>query len=146
MADFLKRGKTDIAGLQKKHCEGMIRFPFTSKRKRMSTIINNATGNGGYDRRLLIKGASEIVKGACTHYLDDKCQKQPITDEIDRLLDDQIEKYAEQALRTIAIAYKDLEPGQNGVKHDEPVDEDIKDVEKEGLILVGILGIMDVIR
>ena len=124
----------------------MIRFPFTSKRKRMSTIINNATGNGGYDRRLLIKGASEMVKVCCTNYLDENNQKQPMTDEISRKLDDIINTYAELALRTIVIAYKDLEPNQDGAKHDNPQDEDVKDVEKSGLTLVGILGIMDVIR
>lgn len=48
-----------------------IRFPFSSKRKRMSTVIEEATGEGGYDKRLLIKGASEIVKKCCTHYLDE---------------------------------------------------------------------------
>jgi hypothetical protein len=37
----------------------------------MSTIISNATGNGGYDKRLLVKGASEMVKNCCSHYLDE---------------------------------------------------------------------------
>lgn len=41
--------------------DDFIRFEFSSKRKRMSTVISNATGNGGYDKRLLCKGASEYV-------------------------------------------------------------------------------------
>ena len=42
MTDLLGRASTDIEALQKKHNSEMIRFPFTSKRKRMSTIIGNA--------------------------------------------------------------------------------------------------------
>ena len=33
------------------------------------------------------------------------------------------------ALRTIALAYRDLEAGQNGENHDEPSTSLIKDVE-----------------
>ena len=44
MADFLKRAGTDIHVLNKTHNHDAIRFPFTSGRKRMSTIISNATG------------------------------------------------------------------------------------------------------
>jgi Ca2+ transporting ATPase len=89
MADLLERCGTDITSLQKKHSgEGYNRFPFTSKRKRMSTIIPNATGKGGYDRRLLIKGASEMVMSACTHYLDENCQSQPVNDQIKSIVND----------------------------------------------------------
>ena len=146
MADFLKRAGTDIQVLNKTHNSDAIRFPFTSGRKRMSTIISNATGQGGYDRRLLIKGGSDVVKVCCTHYLDENCNRREITDEISRLLDDQIQKYAQNALRTIVMAYKDIEENENGARHDEPVNEDIKDVETSNLTLVGIVGIMDVIR
>lgn len=112
----------------------------------MSTIIPNATGNGGYDRRLLIKGASEMVMSACTHYLDENCQSQPVNDQIKSIVNDQIITYAKQALRTIVIAYKDLEPEEHGVNHDEPVDEDVKNVEKNNLTLIGVIGIMDILR
>jgi len=36
--------------------------------------------------------------------------------------------------------------GEHGPKHDQPVNEDVKDIETENLILIGIVGIMDVIR
>ena len=57
-----------------------------------------------------------------------------------------IDDYAKQALRTIAVAYRDVQPGECGEKHDQPVDGEIKDVEKSNLTLIGILGIYDVIR
>jgi magnesium-transporting ATPase (P-type) len=49
----------------------LVRFPFSSTRKRMSTIIENATGKGGYDKRIMLKGASEIVLEVCSHYIND---------------------------------------------------------------------------
>lgn len=74
MVDLLERASINITDLQAKHKvldkDEKIRFPFSSNRKRMSTIIQNATGSGDYDRRLLIKGASEIVLKCCTSYLD----------------------------------------------------------------------------
>jgi len=45
-----------------------------------------------------------------------------MTDEIKVILDNVINKYASKALRTIAVAYKDLSPNENGAEHDEPKD------------------------
>lgn len=62
-------------------------------------------------------------------------------------LNDTIQKYAQNALRTIAFAYKDLDPGFGG--------EDYKDllpgskvgvIEESDNILIAIAGIMDIIR
>ena len=112
----------------------------------MSTIIENATGQGGYDKRLLCKGASEMVKACCSHYLDAEGVRQELNDAKNEELDGVIDRYAENALRTIAVAYKDISEGECGEKHDEPNDAEIKDIEKSGLTLVAIVGIMDIIR
>ena len=69
-----------------------------------------------------------------------------MTDEIKGHLDNIIFKYASKALRTIAVAYKDLSPNENGFEHDEPKEQEIKDVEKSGLTLICIFGIMDIVR
>jgi hypothetical protein len=37
-------------------------------------------------------------------------------------------------------------PNECGSEHDSPVDQDIKDVEKSGLTLICIFGIMDIVR
>ena len=54
-----------------------------------------------------------------------------------------IKKMADNALRTIAIAYKDI-------SKDEPFEAKdqlgVYDIEQKGLILVAILGIADAIR
>jgi len=49
------------------------RFQFTSKRKRMSTVIQNCGQTEfGYDRRCHMKGAAEIVLDTCNSYLNDQ--------------------------------------------------------------------------
>lgn len=71
MVELLERMGTSIPDTQNKHLtEDKIRFPFSSKRKRMSTVLENL-GMGGYDKRLHMKGASEIVMGeCCSHYMN----------------------------------------------------------------------------
>ncbi len=47
------------------------RFHFTSKRKRMSTIVQNCgLTDHGYDRRVHMKGAAEIILASCSHYMN----------------------------------------------------------------------------
>jgi len=86
-----------------------IRFHFTSKRKRMSTIIENCgTTEHGYDKRCLIKGASEYVLDSCSFYLDENGEKHELTIAKKGEIISQIYRYADNALRTISFAYKDL--------------------------------------
>ena len=48
-----------------------IRFHFTSKRKRMSTItVNNGQTETGHDSRVHMKGAAEQVLASCNYYLN----------------------------------------------------------------------------
>lgn len=62
----------------------------------------------GYDKRLHVKGASEIILETCSHYLDKNGEKREITDSVKEQLNDTIRTFAKNALRTIAFAYKDL--------------------------------------
>lgn len=50
----------------------LLRFPFTSKRKRMTTEVTYKDPNGGQDNYLMIKGASEIILETCkdVHFWD----------------------------------------------------------------------------
>lgn len=112
----------------------------------MSTVIENVETSNDYGKRLHVKGASEIVKQCCSHYLDADGVQRELTDDINSQLDDTINSFAEDALRTIALAYKDILPGENGPDHDEPQADDIKTIEKTGLTLICIFGIQDIIR
>lgn len=72
MVNMLNRANVQIKNVLSEHrCpeDRFIRFPFTSGRKRMSTITQNH-GLKGYNKRVQIKGASEIVCRACSHYID----------------------------------------------------------------------------
>jgi len=148
MANMLGRCSIDVAGIQKQHgCpeEKFIRFPFTSGRKRMSTVTQNHN-LGGYDKRLQIKGASEIVCRACSHYIDENGERKPRDDTVFQTVSDHIKTYAKEALRTVAVAYKDIQEGEHGTRHDEPVEEAVKNIEKDGFTLIAIMGIEDTVR
>jgi magnesium-transporting ATPase (P-type) len=52
----------------------MIRFVFDPVRKRMSTVVelsNQDNSETGYNKRVHVKGASEIVLECCEFYLDE---------------------------------------------------------------------------
>jgi P-type Ca2+ transporter type 2B len=63
MLQMLDKFGCDYAGLREKHCKDpLVRFQFTSKRKKMSTILTEIDDNEfGYNKRLHCKGAAEIV-------------------------------------------------------------------------------------
>jgi magnesium-transporting ATPase (P-type) len=69
-----------------------------------------------------------------------------MTDEMNQHLDNIIHNYAKMALRTICLAYKDVMPGEHGVNHSEPEEAEVKNIEKSGLTLICIFGIMDIVR
>jgi Ca2+ transporting ATPase len=72
MLIMMNKFDVDFEMTRKEHLPlDFVRFHFTSKRKRMSTIIENCGATEhGYDKRIHIKGASEIVLGSCTYYLN----------------------------------------------------------------------------
>ena len=84
MVDLLGRASTDMEAIKKKHgvtdADTKIRFPFSSSRKRMSTVINNAHGKDSYDKRLVIKGASELILEGCNAFLNENCERQNLDD------------------------------------------------------------------
>lgn len=121
-----------------------MRFPFSSTRKRMSTIIENATGKGGYDKRMFIKGAPEYIISTCNRYIDENGTVQPLTDVVKGTLNNVIELYAKEALRCILCAYKDVQQGECGPKHSDG--GAVKDIETSGFTIICIFGIMDIIR
>lgn len=136
--------------LREKHCkEPLVRFQFTSKRKKMGTVLTEIEDNEfRYDKRLHVKGAAEIVLATCSHYLDKDGVRRELTNDLQaKIVTDVIEEFARGALRTICLAYKDLKEGDGGLTHeDDDENPSFKVVEKFGLTCIGILGIRDIIR
>lgn len=77
----------------------------------MSTIIENCEDlSNGYDKRIHMKGASEIVLENCSYYLNAKGERKALSEEMKQQIHSVITGYAESTLRTIGFAYKDITP------------------------------------
>lgn len=103
-------------------------FPFDPKRKMMSVIVKTPEG----EHFLLVKGAPDVV---FKHSEAIECKEKRL-DVISHptMINDVIEEFAQQALRTLAIAYRPLEAHELSLP--------LEDLE-ERLIFVGIHGIID---
>ncbi|KAK3817617.1 MAG: PMCA-type calcium-translocating P-type ATPase [Benniella sp.] len=112
-------------------------YPFSSAKKTMTTVV--ATPNGPDKYRVYTKGASEIVLRACTHYVDSKGEVRSFNDESRAKFDQIISSYADQALRTIALSYRDVSSSDfKSFKDEEPPNKE--------LVCLGVVGIQDPLR
>ncbi|KAI9176036.1 plasma membrane calcium [Blastocladiella emersonii ATCC 22665] len=83
-------------------------YPFSSANKWMGTIVKHAAANDNGDHvRLHVKGASEIVLAHCASVYIRGKGPQPLTPHRVQQLTALIDAYAQDSLRTIAIAYLD---------------------------------------
>jgi magnesium-transporting ATPase (P-type) len=105
--------------------------PFTSERKLMSSIEADAARDGRV--AVVTKGAPDVLLARCSHERAGTAH-EPLTkarkDEILRGID----RLAEEALRTLAVAYRPLE-------YVEPPEPD-ESLERE-LVFAGVVGIID---
>lgn len=101
--------------------------PFTSERKRMSTLHAN-----GKSFSLAHKGAVEIVLDLCVKILDSNGKVRLITDADKKLILQKNIEYAGKALRVLAFAYKDLNSKPKNIEKEE----------KE-MVFVGLQAMMD---
>jgi magnesium-transporting ATPase (P-type) len=72
MLKFISRCAVDYEAMRKQLLpKEYLRFQFDSSRKRMSTVVELPENHdNGHNKRLHVKGASEIVVETCSHYLD----------------------------------------------------------------------------
>jgi Ca2+-transporting ATPase len=104
-------------------------IPFTSERKRMTTIHKTPEG----EIHAYTKGAPEIVLEKCTHILEEGKEKR-LTEEKRKKLLEVNEQLAGNALRVLAMAYKRL-PTTMAKYETETVEK--------GMIFVGLQGMID---
>jgi len=114
------------------------RFPFSSSAKKSSVLVKQP-GTGLV--RLYTVGASEIVLDLCQHFVDTtnatSLAHVPLTPMTKQTILNVIEEYANNAMRTVIFAYKDIPESINV----ESVSQD-----EIGLTFVGLVGIEDPVR
>ena len=88
-------------------------FPFNSRQKCMGTVIRNPNGT----RRLLIKGAPEVVLAQCTTTIlpapiptSSAVTLAALSINSKNTISTAISHYATLSFRTLALAYRDLDP------------------------------------
>lgn len=97
-----------------------------------------------------MKGASEKVLVQCNKYMNEKGDVVELDDAARNVIAGQITAYAKDALRTIAIAYKNVEQDECGAKHDDAKEAEKNKEENQGIFdielkkeytLIAIIGI-----
>ncbi|KAI9113420.1 hypothetical protein K1719_015347 [Acacia pycnantha] len=117
---------------ERKACKIVKVEPFNSEKKRMGVVLELPEGN----LRAHCKGASEIVLAACDKVIDSNGEVVPIDAEKSNYLKETIHSFACEALRTLCLAYMELE---NGFSAEDPI-------PSSGYTCVGIVGIKDPVR
>ncbi|PHH91115.1 hypothetical protein CDD83_1596 [Cordyceps sp. RAO-2017] len=85
-------------------------IPFNAARQCMATVVRLPGSNTRC--RVLVKGASEILLSRCSTVIRDPkrgCQVTEMTSQARQGLSDTIDSYAGHALRTITLAFRDLD-------------------------------------
>ncbi|KAL2987775.1 hypothetical protein AAZX31_11G047200 [Glycine max] len=106
--------------------------PFNSTKKKMSVVVELPGGG----LRAHCKGASEIILAACDKVLNSNGEVVPLDEESTNHLKDTINQFASEALRTLCLAYVELE---NGFSTEDPI-------PVSGYTCIGVVGIKDPVR
>ncbi|OIJ17775.1 calcium-translocating P-type ATPase, SERCA-type [Anaerobacillus alkalidiazotrophicus] len=105
-------------------------FPFESTRKMMSVVVERRRDG---KRFVVTKGAPDVLLRRSEHILWDE-RRQSLTTDKETAVVSAIDNLASQALRTIAIAFKEIE--RNTPLHSE-------DVVESKLTFIGLEGMID---
>ena len=109
--------------------------PFSSERKRMSTVHQDAESPGG--RVVFTKGAPGMLLERCTHELTGQ-EAHPLTPERKAEILRVTEILAAEALRTLGAAFRQLVPGEPAGSNTGSADEFERD-----LVFLGLIGMID---
>ncbi|MFS7983215.1 putative P-type Ca(2+) transporter [Helianthus anomalus] len=106
--------------------------PFNSTKKQMGVVLELPEGGV----RAHCKGASEIVLAACDKVINENGEVVALDEESVNRLKSTIDSFAGEALRTLCLAYIDLE---SGFSAETPI-------PSNGYTCIGIVGIKDPVR
>lgn len=104
-------------------------FPFDSNRKMMSILIEDSNSK----RFVVTKGAPDVLSNV-SHSIIWNGKEEILTEELKNSIQMAIDNLASQALRTMAIAYKEISSNEN-ITHESEVEN--------GLTFIGLQGIID---
>ena len=113
----------------KNHFYFLEELPFDSNRKMMSVVCKNRLNN---KTEAYVKGAPEILLKKCKNIIENG-RIRKLTPKDSKLILETNKSFAENALRILAIAYRDVTQLKN---------YDIDSVEK-GLTFIGLVGMID---
>ncbi|WP_282941715.1 calcium-translocating P-type ATPase, SERCA-type [Paenibacillus sp. RC67] len=120
------------AGMTHQSMDGLYRrvgeYPFDSERKRMSVLVEHQGG-----RMVCTKGAPDVLLHQCSYVLwDDKVI--PFTPTLKQKVLAANEGMANNALRVLGVAYREVKPSERC---------DVEEEIENGLIFVGLTGMID---
>ncbi|KAH6828721.1 autoinhibited Ca2+-ATPase 11 [Perilla frutescens var. hirtella] len=116
---------------QRRVCKFLKVEPFNSEKKKMSVLVVLPDGK----LRAFCKGASEIILKMCDKSITAKGETVPLTEEQGRNVLDVINGFANEALRTLCLAFKDIDDGFHG-----------NSIPDHGYTLITVVGIKDPVR
>ena len=144
--DFLYRFRAPISVQKEKFLknESMYKqFPFDSKKKRMTTFVKNQEFPNGY--RLFSKGGGENARLFCKYYLDPNTgEKKSLDDSISMQIKQSIEEFNKAQLRSLYIAFKDINSDE--YENAEKEGKDGKLIDQYDLVFLAVFGIRDSLR
>ena len=144
--NFLYLLKVMINPIRKKYYpEGGIpkQIPFSSKRKRMTTLIASSEFPTGY--RLFTKGGADFLLKNVTKYVDPETNNIiPFDEAKNKECLDQMKLFNSETLRTLSVCYKDI--SKEEYDNFKSGQEDDPSIDKNDLILLAIFGIKDILR
>lgn len=104
-------------------------FAFDSKRKLMSVVAKTADGK----YYVMVKGAPDVVAQKSNFIVLGE-REEALNDSVHHHIDEAIEKFASQALRTLAIAYKEISRDELDLAQES---------YEDGFVFLGLHGIID---
>ncbi|XP_010922239.1 probable calcium-transporting ATPase 8, plasma membrane-type isoform X1 [Elaeis guineensis] len=116
---------------QHRDCKKLRVEPFNSVKKKMSVLVSLPGGR----IRAFCKGASEILLQMCDKIIDSDGNSVPLSEVQTKNILDIINTFACEALRTLCLAFKDV---------DETYERD--KIPADGYTLIAVFGIKDPVR
>ena len=130
LIEYGKKAGYEKEALERAHAR-VDEIPFDSQRKMMSTFHKN-----GENTLMCVKGAPDEIIARAAYYLDKDGSVRPVTYAFIGETLAVIESYAKEALRVLAVAYRELDGA-------EAMPERAGDDPETGLIFAGLYGMID---